>query len=288
MARDSDLIDILRLKGHLVAYPEASYVNRKGEPCRHPGGLYSVSVSKVLTRMRELTDTFSPQAQPNTLGRIWPNVMSALEALLVALDSHGDDIKTILTTTGKLPAKTVTQVCRQTDEVLEELVGRPINRVRHHGERLEACYCANPQFTVYGYYVCGPRADGADAPSVEAHGKTGTHWSFTVTLRRLLGHLVQLARMVYPHVRSKLEVPQSTWTEQERSDLRAVASWLYRCAPYCFPNEAHLRIPDVDLDDVLYLRLDTLKKVRSVHTQLSVVWTRTWSGDGVQRKFAVG
>ena len=47
MARDSDLTDILRLKAHLAAYPEGSYVDRKGVPCRHPGGLYLLSVNKV-------------------------------------------------------------------------------------------------------------------------------------------------------------------------------------------------------------------------------------------------
>ena len=108
-------------------------------------------------------------------------------------------------------------------------------------------------------------------PSVERTARRRRIGRLPSLLRRLLGQLVQLARMVYPHVRRKLEVPQSTWTEQERSDLRAIASWLYRCAPYCFPNEAHLRVPDIDLDDVLYLRLDTLKKMRSIHTQPGVI-----------------
>jgi hypothetical protein len=287
MSRDSDLTHILKLRGHLLALPEGSYVDRHGEPSRHPGGLYSHSVSKVLVRMRELVDTFSPQAHPAVLRQSWPSVMSALEALLVAVDSHGDDIKTILAVATKLPDKTLAKVSRQTDEVLKELAAHPINRVRHHGEKFEACYCVNSQFALYGYYVSAPRPDGVIAPSTRAHGSSGTHWSFPVSLRRLLGQLVRVARIVCPHMRGTLAIAPSTWTAQERSDLRSVATWVYRCPPYCFPNQVDVRVPDLGLSDELYLRLDTIKKLRSVHTQPGVVWTRTFSGDGVSRQFAV-
>ena len=288
MARDSDLADLLRLQAHLRARPESQYTDRQGQPCRHPGGLYSQSLGEVLSHMRELTEAFPPQAHPDTLRTTWPKVMSALKALLIELDSHADDLKTIIVSTNTLPNKKATQVGRQIDATFEELVGRPINRVKHNGEKFEPCYCYNQEFTVYGYYVAGVRADGAVGPSAHAHGSTGTSWSFGVTLRRLLGQLVLAARMVYPHVRSSLALPLPMWGQQERSDLCAVANWLQRSAPFCFPNEEHVRVPDFGLwGDEPYLRIATLKHPRSVHTRPGVAWSRQFSGDGVAKQFSV-
>jgi hypothetical protein len=289
MSPDSDLTDLLQLKAQLLALPEIPYVDRMGKPCRHPGGLYSRSLSNVLGRMRALTDTILAEAHPNALRQSWPATMGALQALFQAIDSYVDDLKTVVGAAApSLPAKTRTQVCRQIDDVFEELVGRPLNRVRHNGETLESCHCHNPHFAVYGYFVSGARGDGVIAPSELAHGSSGTHWSFAVTVRRLLGQLVQAARMVYRRVRGTVLVAPSTWSEQERSDLRSIAAWLQHCAPYCFPNEAKVRVPHVELrGDEMYLRLDTLKKPRSAHSQPGVTWTRSFTGDGVSRQFAV-
>jgi hypothetical protein len=71
------------------------------------------------------------------------------------------------------------------------------------------------------------------------------------------------------------------------SDLHSTAAWLQRCAPYCFPNEVALIVPDVGLrGDEPYLRLDTLKRLRNALTQ-GVTWSRTFTADGVSRQFAV-
>jgi hypothetical protein len=136
VSRQSDLAHVLQLRAHLLARPEGAYLDRQGQPCRHPGGLYSQSLVKVLTRMRELTATFEPEAHPQTLNLTWPSVMSALEALLVAVDAHADDLKTILAATGQFPAKGLKRIGDQIDEVFEELAGRPINRVKHMGRGL--------------------------------------------------------------------------------------------------------------------------------------------------------
>lgn len=285
---DSDLTDILRLQAHLRIRSEVPHFDRSGQPCRHPAGLHSQSVGKVLTRMRKLTETIAPEASPDALRTSWPDAMSALEGLLLAMDSHADDLKSILAAATTLSQKALSQVGRQIDGVFEELVGRPINRVKHNGEKFEACYCFNPQFAVYGYFVSGARVDGVIAPSERAHSVSGTHWSFAASVRRLLGQLVEVARIVSPHVRGQLVIPTPAWSEQERSDLRSIAAWLQRCAPFCFPNEVRLRVPDVGLCvDEPYVRLDTLKKFRSVHTQLGVVWSRLYTADGVSRQFAV-
>ncbi len=288
MARVSDLTDLLRLQAHLRARPEGPYTDRKGQPCRHPGGLYSQSLGEVLSHMRELTEVIPPEAHPDTLRTTWPKVMSALKALLVELDSHADDLKTIIVAAGTRPDKKTSQVSRQIDGIFDELVGRPINRVKHNGEKFEACYCFNQEFTVYGYYVAGMRPDGAIGPSAHAHGSTGTHWSFSVTLRRLLGQLALAAGTVYPHVRSSLALPLPIWSQQERTDLCAVANWLKRCAPFCFPNEVHVRVPEFGLSgDEPYLRIATLKRPRSAYTRPGVAWSRQFSGDGVTMRFSV-
>jgi hypothetical protein len=284
----SDLTDILQLQAHLMARPEGAYRDRNGQPCRHPGGLYSQSLGKVLSCMRKLTDTIQPDVQPDVRSKEGrPATMSALEALFLAIDSHADDLKTILVSTTTLSSKKLARTCHLIDEIVEELAGRPINRVKHHGEKLEACFCFNQQFAVYGYFIAGVRKDGVIAPSEHAHGSSGKQWSVAVTLRRLLGQLVQVARVIQPHVRSTLALPLPTWADPHRSDLRSIAAWLQRCAPYCFPNEVNVLVPDVGLrGDEPYLRFDTLKRLRNALTQ-GVTWSRSFTADGVSRQFAV-
>jgi hypothetical protein len=85
----SDLTDILQLQAHLMARPEGAYRDRNGQPCRHPGGLYSQSLGKILSCMRKLTDTIEPDVQPDVRRKEgWPAATSALEALFLAIDSH--------------------------------------------------------------------------------------------------------------------------------------------------------------------------------------------------------
>jgi hypothetical protein len=93
----SDFSELLQVQTHLSARPEGAYRDRNGQPCRHPGGLYSLSLSKVLDCMRKLTDTIQPDVHPDVRSKDgWPATMSALEALFLAIDSHADDLKTIL------------------------------------------------------------------------------------------------------------------------------------------------------------------------------------------------
>lgn len=82
-----------------MARPEGAYRDRYGDLCRHPGGLYSESLSKVLNCMGNVTETIQPEAHPDTRGTAWPATASALEALLLDIDKHADDLKTILTST---------------------------------------------------------------------------------------------------------------------------------------------------------------------------------------------
>jgi hypothetical protein len=289
MPRDSDLSSLLRLLAHLRARPDGPYMDSKGAPCRHPAGIYAQSLSQVLHDMRKLTDTIQVEAHPDVLRTVWPDAMAALKALLVTVDSHADDLKTILALAAAPPLDDPRKVRDRIDGVFEELAGRPVNRVKHNAERFEACYCFNDELAVYGYFVAGPRADGAIAPSERAHGKTGMQWSFAVTLRRLLGQLVQAAGIVHPHVRSALVLPPAKWSEQERADLAKIAAWLQQSSPYCFPNEAHLRVPYFTIKDgEPHLRIQTLNRLRDAHSRPGVRWSRTFSMDGATRSFAVG
>ncbi len=82
----------------------------------------------------------------------WSRLMAALELLFVAVDSHADDLKALLQIVNpRLAPKTAKQSASQIDDVFEELVGRPFNRMRHHGENLEARICYSNQFSLYGY-----------------------------------------------------------------------------------------------------------------------------------------
>ena len=130
------------------------------------------SVSKVLSRMRELTEIMPPEAHPDTLGQTWPKVMSALESLFLAIDSQADDLKTILAA-AKVPSKAAARVGRQIEVLFEELAGRPINRVKHHGEKLEACYCHTASVAVYGYLVAGVRGCRARAEVGRTQARVG-------------------------------------------------------------------------------------------------------------------
>lgn len=286
MGRDSDLTDLLRLKAQLMARPEGGYMDRHGNPCRHPAGLYSQSLDKLITRMHDLTKVVPTDPPPGAATQ-WQPALSAVESVLVAVDSHADDLKAILAAT-RVARKTTMQAGRQIDDLFEELVGRPIGRVRPHGERFETFYALSTTFVVYGYYVAGVRADGVVAPSERAHGSSGTHWSYAVSVRRLLGQVILAARIVHQHVRGPKSVPGSTWSEHERANLRAIAGWVQACPPYCFPNEQNMRIPSVGLSDgEPYVRLKTLNRLRSVTTQPGVRWSRSFSGDGVSKKFSV-
>ena len=165
MPRDSDLSYLLRLLAHLRARPDGPYVDSKGAPCRHPAGIYAQSLSQVLRDMRKLADTIQVEAHPDVLRTTWPDALTALKALLLTIDSHADDLKTILAVAAMPPLKDPKKVRERIDNVFDELAGRPINRVKHNAERFEACYCFNKDFAVYGYFVAGSRADGAIAPS---------------------------------------------------------------------------------------------------------------------------
>jgi len=158
VSRDDDLDQLLQLHAHLLARPAGVYLDRYAQPCRHPGGLYSQSLGKVLTRMRALTETFPPGTRdPNTLNQSWPTVMAALETLLIAVDSHADDLKNIVAATVKPDKKALRTLGDQIDGIFSELAGRPVNRVKHNQERFECCYCYSPRFAVYGYFVAGIR-----------------------------------------------------------------------------------------------------------------------------------
>jgi hypothetical protein len=54
-----------------------------------------------------------------------------------------------------------------------------------------------------------------------------------------------------------------------------------------FPNYV-LRVPAIGLlGDEPYLRLDTLRRLRDVHSRPGVTWSRSFTGDGVSRQFSV-
>jgi hypothetical protein len=287
LADHSDLNAILELGAQLRAFPERGYVGLDGRPCLHPAALYARSISNTFQSMRELIDRVPAFPDPNTMTE-WIPALQNLKGLFLAVDSHVDDLKAILGAAApEMTDKSRTAHRRQLDNLFEELVGRPFNRVRHNGESLEACCAFGPDFAVSGYFVSAPRADGVVAPSGLAHGSTGTQWSFAVTLRKLLGQLARAARSVQRDIAPmKVAVASGAWTTREASDLRRIGDWLLRCPPYCFPNEVGAGVPDVSIrGDEIYLKLDTLKRLRGVPSGMK--WYRTFTTDGVTRQFSV-
>jgi hypothetical protein len=216
--------------------------------------------------------------------------MTALESLLSAMDSHADDLKTIIGVVASDSASRKTkQSLRLIDEIFEELVGRPYNQIRHHGQKLEVRICQNRQFVLYGYFVAGPRADGTMSASRAAHGTTGTHWSFPVSIRRFLGLLIRGARTVDAALPAAIRASKNElWGDANAASLSEIFAWVNRCPAFCFPNESAVIVPYVAVRDGVYLvALNSLTRLKSVALMGQVTWTASFTGDGKSTKFAV-
>ena len=212
------------------------------------------------------------------------------ETLLQAFDSHADDLKTILGIAClNLPEKAAKSASRQIDRTLEELVGRPFNQVRHHGASIEMKYCSTPVFTIYGYFVAAANSSGVIAPSEQAHGLSGSGWTFAVTIRRLLGQLIKVASLVERLVVFARASPTySYFGEKEHQALLAVARWLAICPPYGFEREISEVVPAVAVKDGRpQVRLQTIKRLKPLESLRPARWGVTYTGDGKSRSFAV-
>jgi hypothetical protein len=288
MGRNSDLDGLRVLQAKLIAFPDGLYTDRSGNPCRHPAGLYSTSRSKVFQRMRALTESIRVERRPDEIRGQWPAVMSALEALFAAIESHADDLNTIIAASvPSIPKRTATKAAQLINEIFEDLVRRPYNRVRHHGEILQIRCCFDSAIAVYGYYVAGPREDGVIAYSRRAHGTTGNGWSFSVTLRRLLGQMIRASHSVERHLPASPKPELADWSEEEAAALGDIVEWICRCPPLCFPNEESLPIPGVGVrDNVPYVQLNTLKRIRNVSTRPGRIWNVQYTGDGKSTQFS--
>jgi hypothetical protein len=214
--------------------------------------------------------------------------MTALESLFAAIESYADNLKTIIAAAApNLPKRAATKAARLVDDIFEDLVGRPYNRVKHHGEILQMRCCFDSEIAIYGYYVAGPREDGVISYSRRAHGTTGNGWSFSVTFRHLLGQMIRAAHSVERHLPTCTKPELADWSEEEAAALVDIVAWICRCPPLCFPNEASLPTPDVGLRDNLpYVQLNTLKRLRNVATRPKLTWNVQYTGDGKSTQFS--
>lgn len=229
MSGKSDLDDVLRLKAQLALLPDGPYQDSHGHPSRHPAGIYATSMGKVLQRMCALTDAVRVEMRPEAIRQGWPEAITALESLFAAIDSHVHDLSTIIGIVATDPrSRKAKQAIRIIDDIFEELVGRPYNQVRHHGQTLEVRSCSNADLALYGYFVSGPRADGVIAASRDAHGTTGSHWSFPVSVRRLIGMLIRAAQIVNGCLPELAKAPLPEWDYRDAEALRAIFDWVHR------------------------------------------------------------
>lgn len=212
----------------------------------------------------------------------------ALQTLLQAMDSHADDLKSIMSIVcSHMPIKSLKAATRTIDQHLEELVGRPLNQVRHHGASIELKYCSTSTFTVYGYCITSANESGVIAPSARAHGSSGSGWTFAVTVRRLLAQLVGVASQVERCLEPSSPRNVASFGEKEHNALMSVASWLESSPQYGFEREIASRVPAVSVrSGVPHLRLQTVKRLKALESLRPARWGVTHTGDGKSRSFS--
>lgn len=220
----------------------------------------------------------------------WRPTKLAILHLLQTVDSHADDLKTILFAANpQLPQKAARAVARQIDETFEELVGRPFMQIRHHGAQLEIRYCQAATFTVYGYFVADADPRGVIGPSERAHGSSGRGWTFTMTVRRLLAQIVRTSKLVEHNIQlPTVTAPLLDWGEKEARALKNIAEWLARSPPWGFGREVTQIAPAISVrDGQPHMRLQTVVRTRSVESLPTARWGVTYSGDGTSRSFSI-
>ena len=284
---DSDFDTVFHLERALRALPEGPYLRGSGERLLHPGALFASSLTKVLQRIQTVTESFALRLSHDDVMNDWPRISGAIEAMLLALESHHDNLETILDAISTSENKRLTlELRKQLAALFKELVRRPVNQLKHGAHTVRPYSYFNSTFCLHGYFVCGLRDDGSIGPTVRAHGTSGSGWSLNATVRRVLAILIRSAQTIFhvlptPHPKRQLGGVPTAYAKT----LRSICDWLAANPPFCFPNEVRIPMPSVAVEnDLPIVRLQTLKRLRDVQTQ-GVRVAVSYTADGHHRSY---
>ncbi len=271
---------------------------------RHPLGIYTVSLGKIVERFEKVMKEMEPFLKVENVEQIKDDwvapLLDAQERLLYSLEEHFDDCYSILDCffQDKSVRKKNAQVKLFTKRLkpYSDIVGELVNKMKHRNARLRGIILSLGNQIVPGYFLEGVHPDGALGPDLHIHkGPDGlTAFSFFRDLRL---HFVELfvtsehLTKVIDHLgANKSPGTQVTcpWVAELGKALAALPETYY-------PNEVSLRNPWVsyneEQDGCIRLTLSMREKSPKPKTFAHNIGMATFKvkaiyrGDSVTRSF---
>lgn len=268
---------------------------------RHPFGIYTVSLDKLLESFEDLLSELEQSATHDLVSESldvgWDEaLLSGLEKLLYSIMEHFDDCESVLKCF--LPPRSkhgqVAQVSGYTTAIdsYRTHIGKAANHLKHKQGRLRSIALYDGSVPHLGYFIEGPAQDGSLGPAPLIHTDGNSAFSYARDLRLHFHGLYFISEELSKAASSlgdiDVKVPEFDLPDDERS--RSVASKIADLPMVVFPDEFNKNFPAITLErgDVGELTLlASLKRnpkgLRTVSSPFQIVtFYRT---DGVTRAF---
>ncbi len=226
---------------------------------RHPFGIYTVSLEKVLGSFEELLEVLEKSANHDLTSKKldvgWDDdLLLGLERLLYSIMEHFDDCESIIKSFLAPGSKhgEVPEVGGYSNAIdaYRTHIGKVVNHIKHKQGRIRSIALYDEIAPHLGYFVEGPSEDESLGPAPLIHPGGNTAFSYARDLRLHMHGLYYTSQQLAKAVASLGAVEDSS-SEFELSDdgrFKALASQIQQLDMVVFPDELNKNFPVVTIE----------------------------------------
>ncbi len=268
---------------------------------RHPFGIYTVSLAKLLDSFEYLLTVIEKSASHDLTSRTldvgWDDdLLSGLERLLYSIMEHFDDCESILKCFLPPGSKhgQVAEVISYTKAIdsYRTHIGKVVNHIKHKQGRLRSIALYDGNDPHLGYFVEGPSEDESLGPAPLIHSDGNTAFSYARDLRLHMHGFYYISDRLSEATASlgELDDKVSEFDLSTDDRFRALVSEIQDFKMVVFPDELNKNFPSITIETdnagVSTLRASLKRNPRGLQTVPSlfriIIFYET---DGVTRAF---